>query len=91
MPAKQDQFRVDVGRRLEQLRRSLEFEKLRPFAKKIDVPEDTYIKWEKGKALIPPQQVMELKRRFGITADWLYFGDMAALSPALKTELLNAA
>jgi transcriptional regulator with XRE-family HTH domain len=86
MPKKSDPFREAVGMRLAKLRTSKGFAKQRHFAEEIAVPEDTYTKWEKGKALIPPYYVFELKTRFGITADWLYFGDTSALPQALYVE-----
>jgi len=91
MPKKSDPFREAVGMRLAQLREGKGFKKQRHFANEIGIPEETYTKWEKGKALIPPYYVLELKRKFGITADWLYFGDESALPRALYTEIKKAA
>lgn len=91
MPKKSDPFRENVGLRLAVLREAVGFKKQRHFAEHLGVPEDTYTKWEKGKALIPPHYVLELKRKFGITADWLYFGDESALPRALYSELQKAA
>lgn len=91
MPKKSDPLREAVGRRLKQLRLALGFEKLRHFADHIGVTEEVYIKWEKGKALIPATEVEELKRRFGITADWLYFGDESGLGRTVEEKLRQAA
>jgi len=91
MPKKSDPFREAVGKRLRLLREGKEIDTQRAFAEQIGVHEDTYTKWEKGKALIPPYYVLELKRKFGVTADWLYFGDESALPRSLYTELKNAA
>jgi transcriptional regulator with XRE-family HTH domain len=60
---------------------------IRAFAEEVGVNEDRYDKWEKGKALIPPEFVETLKRLFGVTSDWLYFGEESALPRALYTDL----
>jgi transcriptional regulator with XRE-family HTH domain len=91
MPKKSDPFREAVGARLAQLRVAKGFDKQRHFAAEIDVPEATYTKWEKGKAMIPPYYVSELKRLFGVTADWVYYGDATALPQNLYAELKKAA
>ena len=67
------------------------YETIRAFAKALDVNEDRYDKWEKGKALIPAEAVWSLKVKFGITADWLYFGEEASLPRRLFQDLEKAA
>lgn len=79
-----------VGRRLQRLRIAKGFEFIRHFAKDLEVGEDRYDKWEKGKALIPPEEALKLKRRYGITSDWLYFGDETALPNHIHSELRKA-
>lgn len=91
MPKKSDPFREAVGTRLAQLRVAKGFQKQRHFAAELAVPEDTYTKWEKGKALIPPYYVALLKQLFGVTADWVYFGDASALPQTLYADLRKAA
>jgi plasmid maintenance system antidote protein VapI len=87
MPKKQTPMSEEVGDRLKQLRVAMAYPKLRHFAEMLGVPEDRYDKWEKGKALIPPDEARKLKTQFGITADWLYYGDEASLPHALWREL----
>lgn len=91
MTKKRDPFRQATGIRLSQLRVARGFGTIRAFAKDLGVEEDRYTAWEKGKALIPPQVVADLRNRFGVTADWVYFGDASALPRALYTELRSAA
>lgn len=91
MSKKRDPFRLAVGERLKALRLAKGFDTIRAFAKDLGVEEDRYTTWEKGKALIPPQSVADLIDRFGVTADWLYFGDPAGLSQTLYSELRAAA
>lgn len=87
MPKKRDPFRQATGKRLEVLRRAKDFDTIRGFAKELDIEEDRYTTWEKGKALIPPQVVENLRQRYGITSDWLYYGDGSGLPHRLYTEL----
>jgi len=90
MPKKQSSMTEKVGKRLKALRLARGYEKLRAFALDIGVNEDRYDKWEKGKAMIPPEYVEILIDRFGITADWLYFGDAKNLPKSLYDELAAA-
>lgn len=87
MPKKRTPMSEAVGRRLKALRLAKGYDKIRHFAEDLDVNEDRYDKWEKGKALIPADEALKLKRKFGITSDWLYFGDEAALPNNVHSEL----
>ncbi len=91
MRAKRDPMREDAGRRLNQLRIAKGFATKRAFAQVIGVEEDRYDKWEKGLALIPPAIVLTLVQRFGITSDWLYFGNESGLTVVLQQDLTAAA
>lgn len=90
MPKKRDAFREAVGQRLNSLRLAKGFDTIRSFAKAMDWEEDRYTAWEKGKAMIPPLETAALRARFGITSDWLYYGDEAGLTRAMH-EALRAA
>ncbi len=76
-----------IGRRLAILRLAKGFTYIRHFADEIKVPEARYIKWEKGKAMIPAETIRDLKRRYKITADWLYYGDEDGLTNQLTAEI----
>ncbi len=91
MRHKRDPMREDAGKRLQLLRIAKGFGTKRSFALSIGVEEDRYDKWEKGLALIPPIVVLILVQRFGITADWLYFGNGSALPVALHQAIMDAA
>lgn len=91
MSKKRDPFRAATGRRLQALRLAHGYDTIRAFARALEVEEDRYTAWEKGKALIPPQITSMLKARFGVTADWIYFGDHAGLSVSLYESLKKAA
>jgi transcriptional regulator with XRE-family HTH domain len=91
MPKKKDAFREGVGKRLRTLRLARGFDTIRAFAQDLNVEEDRYDAWEKGKALIPPQVAADLRARFGVTSDWLYFGDTSGLSRVLYDDLKKVA
>jgi transcriptional regulator with XRE-family HTH domain len=91
MHSKQDPMRSESGRRLQLLRIAKGFATKRAFAQTIGVEEDRYDKWEKGMALIPPAIVLTLVQRFGITSDWLYFGNESGLTVVLQQDLIAAA
>lgn len=76
-----------VGKRLQQLRLAKDFDYIRHFAEAIGVNEARYDKWEKGRALVPPEVVLRLKAMYGITADWLYYGEESGLTVSLAAEL----
>lgn len=91
MSKKRDPFRTASGERLQALRSSQGYDQIRSFARDMGLEEDRYTAWEKGKALIPPQVVSMLKSRFGVTADWLYFGETAGLPVSLYESLRKSA
>lgn len=91
MPKKADPFRKAVGKRLRALRVAKGFDTLRAFAHDLGPEEDRYDAWEKGKSLIPAQFVEVLRDRYGVTADWIYFGDASGLTVAMHKELSQAA
>lgn len=91
MPKKKDAFRESVGKRLRSLRLARDYDTIRAFAVELGVEEDRYDAWEKGKALIPPQVAAQLRARFGVTSDWLYFGDTSGLPKNVYSELQKVA
>jgi len=90
MPKKSNAMTEQVGRRLKTLRVAMGYATIRAFAADVGVNEDRYDKWEKGKALIPPEVVEDLKRSFGVTSDWIYFGEESALPRTLYADLRKA-
>ncbi len=87
MAKKRDPFRVAIGRRLQILRIAKGHPTIRGFAEVLDVQEDRYDSWEKGKALIQPPDVAKLRKLFGVSADWVYYGDPSQMPHGLVTEL----
>lgn len=91
MSKKPNVFRQAAGKRLKALRIAKGFDTMRAFANDLGVEEDRYDTWEKGKALIPPQYIEALRQRYGITSDWLYFGDPSGLNVGLFQALKASA
>lgn len=79
-----------IGARLRQMRAARNLS-IRDWAKYLEVGEKRYDKWERGLAVIPIDEVLRLKRRFGITSDWLYFADESAMAAPVKELLSKAA
>ena len=51
----------------------------------IDVNRQTYSQWENGIRLLDVLAAIRLKKRHGVTLDWLYDGDWARLPARLAT------
>lgn len=87
MGNKAEKMMRETGTRLEQLRIALDIRTIRAFAAEIGVPEDRYQKWAKGKVMIPVLSAQVLVDRYGITADWLYYGKPGAMPHDLYQRL----
>ncbi|MGP1257081.1 MAG: helix-turn-helix domain-containing protein [Kiloniellales bacterium] len=82
-----DPYKVAVGQRLRDVRLALDYGTTRAFAEILEVDEDRLGKWETGINLLPPPYAIKLKKRFRVTADWLYDGDPTGLPVGLYQEL----
>lgn len=68
-----------VARRLKALRKSRDGMTQPDLADALGVPDERLKAWEKGAALPPPFQVLAISDLFGVTSDYLYFGDWRSL------------
>lgn len=68
-----------IARRLELTRLALGFESQIDFCKAIRVQKNVYNPFEKGKRRISLAVAMKIRRRFGISLDWIYCGDPGTL------------
>lgn len=93
---KRDPYDIECGKRLILARTALGYPKRRPFARlTLDSAtpedarraEDNLTKWENGYAGIPTWYVVKLKALFGITADYLYAGDLGSLKADLREKI----
>jgi len=78
-----------VGRRITMVRTVKGFG-LRPFARHMEVDHTKLNHWEKGTHYPDISFVAALHQRFGVTADWIYFGEIAGV-PLQLAEQFRAA
>lgn len=90
---------VECGRRLRLVRGALGFRTMRAFAEHMLAPmddgelaakESLYGKWERGEHMVPFEFAEQLKLRYRVTTDYIYFGDMAGLADDLRAKLILA-
>lgn len=76
-----------VGTRLKEVREAAGYRRARAFAKALGVQENTYTSWERGDRVIHPEVLGRVRELTGVTADYIYYGDPAALSESLAAAL----
>jgi len=81
----------DTAKRLELTRIALGFESQVDFCKEIRVQKNVYNPFEKGKRRISLGIAMKIRRRFGISLDWIYCGDPASLPVHVYRKLTSIA
>lgn len=84
------QLKLEFGARLKMARTALGYTSAALAAAGIGVDENTYTMWERGERYPNAVNLLKIKRGFGVTVDYLYFGDRQGLSTDL-VRLLNAA
>jgi len=65
-----------VARRLKALRKELGFSTQVGFAAKLGIDKSTYNPFEKGTRPLTFETACLIRRHFGISIDWLFFGDL---------------
>lgn len=81
----------DISRRLELTRIALGFESQVDFCKEIRVQKNIYNPFEKGKRRVSLAVAMKIRRRFGISLDWIYCGDPSTLPVQVFRKLESLA
>jgi len=81
----------EIARRLVLLRKSLGIASQAEFCRKIGVAPNRWNQYESGERRITLDVVGKLRQRFGVTADWIYFGDESGLPGRLTDRFLDAA
>jgi len=89
MPKKRDPFNVEVGQRLERLRKSKGFHKIRPWAALLEIHEDTWRAWEKGDNRLPYEIAVMLETRFHVPEAWIYRGITKDLTLEVHAQLMS--
>lgn len=75
-----------VGRRIIALRERANLQQ-QELAKQLHMAKSTLNGYEKGDRPLTVESIRRLRRRFGVTADWLLFGDMQVTGRDLMLEL----
>lgn len=66
---------LEVANRLAALREKLEVDQA-TFAKELGIEKNTYNAYERGKRPLTIETAKRIRRRYGISVDWLLFGDI---------------
>lgn len=77
----------EIIQRLIAARLKLGFEKQSDFAKALGVGKNVYNPFEKGTRPITLDVARRIRKRFGISVDWLLFGDIGQPNAAFALEL----
>lgn len=79
----------DIGARLKLVREAHGL-KQAEMARRLGIPRDKLNAWERGRYYPDPVTVLEVRRQFHVTADYLYFGDRGALAYDVAVRLEKA-
>jgi transcriptional regulator with XRE-family HTH domain len=66
---------IEVSNRLAALREKLGLDQAK-FAKSLGIEKNTYNAYERGKRPLTIETAKKIRRRYGISVDWLLFGDI---------------
>lgn len=66
---------LEVSNRLAALREKLGLDQA-AFAKSLGIEKNTYNAYERGKRPLTIETAKKIRRRYGISVDWLLFGDI---------------
>lgn len=66
---------LEVSNRLAALREKLGLDQV-AFAKSLGIEKNTYNAYERGKRPLTIETAKKIRRRYGISVDWLLFGDI---------------
>jgi len=80
-----------IGPRLKALRKAIGYESQTAFAKEIHVEKNTYNPWETGARPLTFEGACNIKDRFRIPLDYLFYGEAAEEMPAKVYRKLTEA
>lgn len=66
---------LEVSNRLAALREKLQMDQV-AFAKSLGIEKNTYNAYERGKRPLTIETAKKIRRKYGISVDWLLFGDI---------------
>jgi DNA-binding XRE family transcriptional regulator len=76
-----------TGPRLSVLRRALGFRFQKDFASEIGVEKNTYNPWETGKRPLTFEGALLIRKRFKVSLDYVFFGEVDSLSVRLRDDI----
>lgn len=76
-----------IARRLKATREALGFDQQNEFAKTLGLAPSSYNLFETGQRRMTLSAATRLRRRFGVSLDWIYCGDASALPAHLVKKL----
>lgn len=77
----------EIPQRLVALRKRLGFDKQSDFADALGLGKNVYNPFEKGTRPLTLDVARRIRRRFGVSIDWLLFGDIGQPNEPLALEL----
>jgi len=66
---------MEVSNRLAALREKLKLDQV-TFAKSLGIEKNTYNAYERGKRPLTIETAKKIRKKYGISVDWLLFGDI---------------
>lgn len=75
-----------VGKRIIALRELANLQQ-QQLAHQLHITKSTLNAYENGKRTLTTESAKRLRRRFGVTVDWLFFGDMQVTGRDLMLEI----
>ena len=76
-----------IGRRLEAVRKVLGYQEKKEFAARAGIGPQTYGPWESGEREITRDGAKALCKVYGLSLDFIYFGNKAALPHSIAKHL----
>ena len=80
----------EIARRLGRLRNVLRMSQAE-FCREIGVAPNRWNQYERGQRQITIDVAARIRQRFGVTTDWIYFGDESGLPRRISDQFLEAA
>lgn len=80
---------IAISRRLKMMREAIKLSQAQ-LCREIGVAQNRWNQYETGERRITLDVALRLKRRFGVTRDWIYDGDISGMPHGLAVKLTGA-
>lgn len=90
MRSNRDPYKLEVGERLRVTAAELGFPSALPLSQFLGEKRATVDAWFNGKSLPPVPPMLQLRKQFYVTLDWIFCGDASGLQMSCGTRLLAA-